>query len=268
MPTSFQPQVRTPFHLRPVDRRQYRPRSLRRADPQAAVAGGDRPSAGRGRRVRRQLPRQRPGAHRRHARRARPHRQGFQAGSGGHRAGRTDGHHQPVQPIRPSRTAPSPATTPQVRAYALQKTMHAIDLGVELGAKIYVFWGGREGVETDAAKDPLAAIKRNREAMNFLCEYALDQGYDLQVCAGAKPNEPRGDIYNATIGHMLAFIETLDHPGDGGRQSRRWRTSTWPASTFCTAWRRPGTRASCSTSTSTTRPLAATTRTSASARST
>jgi xylose isomerase len=101
---------------------------------------------------------------------------------------------------------------PQVRAYALHKTMHAIDLGVELGANVYVFWGGREGVETDAAKDPLEAIKRTREAMNFLCEYVLDQGYDLKFALEAKPNEPRGDIYNATTGHMLAFIETLDHP--------------------------------------------------------
>jgi xylose isomerase len=101
---------------------------------------------------------------------------------------------------------------PQVRAYALHKTMHAIDLGVELGAKVYVFWGGREGVETDAAKDPVAAIKRTRAAMNFLCEYVLDQGYDLKFALEAKPNEPRGDIYNATTGHMLAFIATLDHP--------------------------------------------------------
>lgn len=101
---------------------------------------------------------------------------------------------------------------PKVRAYALQKTMNAIDLGVELGAKVYVFWGGREGAETDAAKNPLDAIKRYREAMNFLCEYVIDQGYDLKFALEAKPNEPRGHIYNATTGHMLAFIETLDHP--------------------------------------------------------
>lgn len=104
------------------------------------------------------------------------------------------------------------ANDPKVRAYALQKTMNAIDLGVEFGAKIYVFWGGREGVETDAAKSPLDAIKRNREAMNYLSEYVLDQGYDLKLALEAKPNEPRGDMYNATTGHMLAFIETLDHP--------------------------------------------------------
>jgi xylose isomerase len=100
----------------------------------------------------------------------------------------------------------------KVRAYALQKTMNAIDLGVELGAGIYVFWGGREGTETDAAKDPITSIKRSRDAMNFLCDYVLDRSYDLKFALEAKPNEPRGDIYNSTTGHMLAFIGTLDHP--------------------------------------------------------
>ena len=101
---------------------------------------------------------------------------------------------------------------PKVRAYALQKTMRAIDLGVEFGAKIYVFWGGREGTETDSSKSAVESIKRNREALNFLCEYNLDKGYGLKFALEAKPNEPRGDIYNPTIGHMLGFIATLDHP--------------------------------------------------------
>jgi xylose isomerase len=101
---------------------------------------------------------------------------------------------------------------PKVRAYALQKTMKAIDLGVEFGAKVYVFWGGREGVETDAAKNPVDAIRRNREAINFLCEYTMDKKYNLKFALEAKPNEPRADLYNPTIGHMLAFIATLDHP--------------------------------------------------------
>jgi len=101
---------------------------------------------------------------------------------------------------------------PKVRAYALQKTMRAIDLGVEFGAKIYVFWGGREGTETDSSKSAVDSIKRTREALNFLCEYNLDKGYGLKFALEAKPNEPRGDIYNATTGHMLGFIATLDHP--------------------------------------------------------
>ena len=104
------------------------------------------------------------------------------------------------------------ANDPKVRAYALQKTLNAIDLGVELGAGVYVFWGGREGIDTDAAKDPVEAIKRFREALNFLCGYVLDQGYDLKFALEAKPNEPRGDIYFPTTGAYLGFIETLDHP--------------------------------------------------------
>ncbi len=101
---------------------------------------------------------------------------------------------------------------PKVRAYALQKTMRAIDLGVEFGAKIYVFWGGREGTETDSSKSTVDSIQRNREALNFLCEYNLDKGYGLKFALEAKPNEPRGDIFNPTTGHMLAFITSLDHP--------------------------------------------------------
>ena len=101
---------------------------------------------------------------------------------------------------------------PKVRAYALQKTMNAIDLGVELGAQVYVFWGGREGTESDAGKNPLEASKRFREALNFLCDYVINQGYNLKLALEAKPNEPRGDIYLPTTGAMLAFIETLDHP--------------------------------------------------------
>src|SRR5450759_2210741 len=104
------------------------------------------------------------------------------------------------------------ANDPRVRAYALQKTMRAIDLGVELGAGVYVFWGGREGIESDATKSPLDAAKRLRDALNFLCEYALDNKYGLKFALEAKPNEPRGDLYLPTTGAMLGFIATLGHP--------------------------------------------------------
>ena len=100
----------------------------------------------------------------------------------------------------------------QVRAYALQKTMAAMDLGVELGAGTYVFWGGREGVETNAGKDPRVALARFRDAINFLCDYSRSQQYELRFALEAKPNEPRGDIYLPTTGHMLAFIATLEYP--------------------------------------------------------
>jgi xylose isomerase len=104
------------------------------------------------------------------------------------------------------------ANDASVRAYALQKTMRAIDLGVELGAGVYVLWGGREGVETDASKDPLEALKRYRDCLNFLTGYVRDQGYSLVFALEAKPNEPRHDIYLPTTGSILGFIETLDHP--------------------------------------------------------
>ena len=104
------------------------------------------------------------------------------------------------------------ANDPEVRAYALQKTMRAMDIGAELDAKIFVLWGGREGVETDACRRADDAIKRLREAINYLCEYSIERGYGMKFALEAKPNEPRADIYMATTGQYLGFIPTLNHP--------------------------------------------------------
>ena len=87
-----------------------------------------------------------------------------------------------------------------------------MDVGVELGAKVFVFWGGREGVEVDASKDPVHAGGWLREALNFLSEYVISNNYDMKFSIEPKPNEPRGDLYLPTVGSVLAFITTLDHP--------------------------------------------------------
>jgi len=100
----------------------------------------------------------------------------------------------------------------EVRAYALQKTMRAMALGAEFGAKIYVFWGGREGTETDGSKDPIECEQRFRDAINFLCRYSIEQKWGYRFALEAKPNEPRGHIFFPTTGHYLAFITTLEHP--------------------------------------------------------
>jgi xylose isomerase len=99
-----------------------------------------------------------------------------------------------------------------VRRYAIAKTMRAIDLGAELGAPTYVFWGGREGVEAMAAKSPADALDRYREAIDFLCGYVLDHKYSMRFAIEPKPNEPRGDTFLPTVGHALAFIGSLEHP--------------------------------------------------------
>ncbi len=104
------------------------------------------------------------------------------------------------------------SSNPEIRAFALQKSMKAIELGVDLGAETIVFWGGREGVETDAAKDPRDAIGWYRDSINFLSHWVTDNGWDLNFALEAKPNEPRGDIYYPTTGAMLHFISTLDRP--------------------------------------------------------
>jgi len=99
-----------------------------------------------------------------------------------------------------------------VRRFAIQKTMRAIDLGVEMGTGIHVVWGGREGGNSAAAKPPIDALDRYREAINFLCGYVMDQGYELRFALEPQPNDPCGGAFLPTVGHALAFIETLDRP--------------------------------------------------------
>ncbi len=98
-----------------------------------------------------------------------------------------------------------------IRRYALRKTMRNLDLAAEMGASTYVFWGGREGSEVDVAKDVRAALDRYREGLDTLAQYCIDQGYDIRFALEPKPNEPRGDILLPTVGHALAFINSLDH---------------------------------------------------------
>jgi xylose isomerase len=104
------------------------------------------------------------------------------------------------------------ANEPQVRRLAVKKTFEAIDLGAELGAETYVMWGGREGVEAEAAKDVRAALDRYAEAVNLCCAYVRDRGYTMRFALEPKPNEPRGDLFLPTVGHALAFIDELEWP--------------------------------------------------------
>lgn len=99
-----------------------------------------------------------------------------------------------------------------IRRYALRKILRNVDLAAELGARTYVFWGGREGAESDSGKDIRAALERYREGIDLLSQYVIDRGYDLRFAIEPKPNEPRGDILLPTVGHALAFISTLQHP--------------------------------------------------------
>jgi xylose isomerase len=99
-----------------------------------------------------------------------------------------------------------------VRRYAIAKTLRNIDVAAELGAPTYVLWGGREGVESAASKNPADALDRYREALNFLTNYVREKGYSIRFAIEPKPNEPRGDTFLPTIGHAMAFIETLEYP--------------------------------------------------------
>jgi xylose isomerase len=104
------------------------------------------------------------------------------------------------------------ANDPDVRRFAVRKALEAIDLGVEMGAEIFVMWGGREGVETDAAKDVRVALDRYKEGIDLCCEHIAERGYRLRIALEPKPNEPRGDMFLPTVGHALAFVGELERP--------------------------------------------------------
>ncbi len=98
-----------------------------------------------------------------------------------------------------------------IRRFALRKVMRNLDLAAEFGAKTYVLWGGREGSEYDGAKDVGGALDRYREGLDTLAQYVKDKNYGIRFAIEPKPNEPRGDILLPTIGHALAFINSLEH---------------------------------------------------------
>ena len=239
---AFDPSPRRPLHLRPVDRRQPRPRSVRRrrcAPVQDAVRASSQKLAECGA-VGRQPARRRPRAA---SARQRGERDRIVARVQGARCATT----ACVVPMATTNLFSHPvfkdgaftANDPSVRAFALRKTMDAIDLGVELGATIYVFWGGREGTEADACRDPRTAHRAHaRRARLPVRVRARPRATSSRFALEAKPNEPRGDIYFPTTGHMLHFISTLAHPDDGRRQPRgRARDHVRPV-VRARAWRR------------------------------
>ena len=129
------------------------------------------------------------------------------------------------------------ANDPAIRRYAIQKVLRNLDLAAELGAEMYVFWGGREGVEAMAAKNPADALDRYKEALDFLMGYCIDQGYPMRFALEPKPNEPRGDTFLPTVGHCLAFIEALEHSERVGLNPEV-ANETMAGLPSTTAWRR------------------------------
>jgi xylose isomerase len=78
-----------------------------------------------------------------------------------------------------------------------------------MGAGIYVFWGGREGTDTNASKDPVQAINWWKQCMDYLCDWNREKGYNLKFALEAKPNEPRAHIFAPVTGSLLAMIGRL-----------------------------------------------------------
>ena len=261
---TFEPSARAPLHLRPVDRGNPGPDPFgeptrRPSPPQIVHKLAELGAYGVNLHDNDLVPRDAS------RRRARPDRARVPEGARRDRDEGPDGDDEPVRRPGVPRRRVHERTTRRFARYALQKTMRAMDLGEELGAETYVFWGGREGAETNASKDPQEAMKWFRDAINFLCEYSIAQGYDLQVRARAQAERaarrhlPADDRPRARV-HLHARPSGDGRPQPGGRARHDGR-----ARTSRTASRRRWRRGSCSTSTSTRRSRAATTRTSASA---
>ncbi len=210
--TASHPHPRRQVLIRPVDGRLQRRRPVRRPDPPRTGRRPRRREARGARRLRSHVPRRRPVRLRVDRRRA-PERRSTASRARCRPPASSCRWSPPTSsPHRSSRTAASPPTTVSVRRFALRKVFRQLDLGAELGAKTFVMWGGREGAEYDSAKDIRQALERYREAVNLLGDYVTDKGYDMRFAIEPKPNEPRGDILLPTLGHAIAFIDSLERP--------------------------------------------------------
>ena len=93
------------------------------------------------------------------------------------------------------------SNNPAARAYAIERSKKAADIGRELGCNLMVLWLAREGTYIREAKDAVLATHRLLEAVNAL----LDYDPALRIVIEPKPNEPMDLAYIPTIGHALAL---------------------------------------------------------------
>ncbi len=105
-----------------------------------------------------------------------------------------------------------------IRRFALRKVLRNVDLAAEMGAKTYVCWGGREGAESDAAKDLTAAFDRLKEAVDVLCSYVAERAYDMNSLSSPSPTSRAATSCCRRSG-------TRWHSSSGW-SSRRWWVST------------------------------------------
>ncbi|HZQ47336.1 MAG TPA: TIM barrel protein, partial [Verrucomicrobiae bacterium] len=99
-----------------------------------------------------------------------------------------------------------------IRKRALKNALQAVDVTVELGAEIMVFWNGREGFDFVLAKNGQDSVRRMIDGFNTVGAYALEK-YGRKAPRFAlepKPNEPRANMYLSNVGEVLYLISRLD----------------------------------------------------------
>jgi xylose isomerase len=100
----------------------------------------------------------------------------------------------------------------EIRKHALHNALAAVDITVELGSEIMVFWNGREGFDFMLAKNGCDSFQRMIDGFNAVGSYAMKK-YGKSAPRFAlepKPNEPRANMYLSNVGEALYLISRLD----------------------------------------------------------
>ncbi len=104
------------------------------------------------------------------------------------------------------------ATSPyaDVFAYAAAQVKKALEVGKELGAENYVFWGGREGYETLLNNDMKLELDNLARFLRMACDYAEKIGFDAQFLIEPKPHEPTKHQYDFDSATVIGFLKSYD----------------------------------------------------------
>jgi xylose isomerase len=90
---------------------------------------------------------------------------------------------------------------PAERAYAIERSLRAVDIANAIGTHDIVLWLAREGTYIREAKDAKLATERIVAAIDAM----LAHDPDIRILVEPKPNEPMDQAYIPTIGHALAL---------------------------------------------------------------
>ncbi|MFD0620267.1 xylose isomerase [Paenibacillus sp. GCM10027629] len=95
-----------------------------------------------------------------------------------------------------------------VYAYAAAQVKKSLEIGKELGAENYVFWGGREGYETLLNTDMKLELDNLAHLYRMAIDYAKEIGFDAQFLIEPKPKEPTKHQYDFDAATTMNFLRT------------------------------------------------------------